>query len=116
MRATLLAAASVLALSAVPVMAQDAPITDQHLDAVDTDNDGAVSQSEFSAAMAKVHATLDADADGVVSWAEAEGKMAREHFDALDGDADGGVSTAEMDTQAQKDFSAADKDGDGSLN
>lgn len=112
--------ASALALSATFAVAQDAPadtsLTTGHLTAVDTDANGAVSESEFRAAMQKAHAALDKDADGVVTWAEAETALTREHFDALDADRTGTVTPAEMDAQAQTDFAAADQDKDGALN
>ncbi len=113
-------AASALVLTATLATAQDAPadtsLTTGHLTAVDTDANGAVSESEFRSAMQKAHATLDKDADGVVTWTEAEALLTREQFDALDADRTGAVTPAEMDAQAQKDFSAADLDKDGALN
>lgn len=113
-------AAGALALTATFAVAQDAPadpsLTTQHLAAVDTNGDGSVTESEFRAAMQKAHAALDADADGVVTWTEAEGKLAREHFEALDANADNKVTREEMDAQAQTDFVGADRDGNGALN
>ncbi|MBP7003475.1 EF-hand domain-containing protein [Amaricoccus sp.] len=121
MRRTLTLAAATLALSAGLAAAQDAAapaagVTDAQLAAVDTDKDGAVSQNEFVGALTKIFKALDADANGAVTWAEAEGKLAREHFDAFDANKDGKVTPPEVDAQAKSDFAAGDQDKDGALN
>jgi Ca2+-binding EF-hand superfamily protein len=112
--------AGALALSTSLAAAQDAPqetvLTDQHLDAVDGDDDGAVSVDEFRAAMRRIFEALDRDANGVMTWAEAEGSIIRDHFDAFDADRNGNVTAAEMDARAQADHAASDLDGDGALN
>lgn len=122
MRAHLTLAAAALALSAGLAAAQDAAapattgVTDAHLAAVDTNKDGGVSQNEFVGALTKIFKALDADANGAVTWVEAEGKLAREHFDAFDADKNGRVTPDEVDAQAKKDFAASDQDADGTLN
>ncbi|MBP7241402.1 hypothetical protein [Amaricoccus sp.] len=122
MRTTLTLAAATLALSAGLAAAQDAAapaatdITDAHLAAVDSSKDGAVSENEFVAAVTKIFRSLDADANGAVTWVEAEGKLAREHFDAFDANKDGRITPPEVETQAKADFAAGDQDKDGALN
>lgn len=114
MRITTIFAAGVLALgTAAP--AQETVLTDEHLAAIDSDGDGKVSESEFLAYLGRVHRALDQDANGFVSWAEAEGRILREHFDAIDADGDGRVSPAELEAQGRADHASADRDGDGQL-
>ncbi len=115
---TTIAAAGILALGgfATAALAQDdAALTTDHLAAIDTDGDGTVSQDEFLAYLGRIHTALDADADGFVSWAEAEGRILREHFDAIDTNGDGRVSKAELEAQGRADYASADRDGDGGL-
>lgn len=122
MRAYLSLAAAALALSAGLAAAQDAAapaatdVTSEQLAAVDTSKDGTVSENEFVGALTKIFKALDADANGVVTWAEAEGKIARQHFDAFDADKNGKVTPTEVTAKSKADFAAADKDGSGALN
>ena len=119
MRISTIAAAGLLALG-LPVtgaLAQDdTTLTDQHLAAIDTDSDGTVTESEFLGYLGRIHEALDADVDGFISWAEAEGRILREHFDAIDSNGDGGVSKAELEAQGRADYASADTNGDGNLN
>ena len=120
MRAYLIAAAGALTLTASLASAQDAAqppaLTEGHLATAAGDGDKAVSQDEFRALMKRAHETLDKDADGVVTWVEAQDAILREHFDAIDANKDGRITAAEMDAQAQADFASSDRDGDGALN
>lgn len=119
MRALMTAAAGLVALSAAAASAQDAAppveLNDRHLAEVDADKDGGVTESEFRAFFQRGFEALDRDADGFVSWAEAEAAMIREHFDTIDANRDGGLTAAELDAQAQADYAASNRDGDGAL-
>lgn len=116
MRYSTIAAAAIAALTATGALAQDAPvITDQHAAAIDGDSNGKLTESEFLAYLGRAHQALDSDANGFVTWSEAEGRIIAEHFKALDTDGNNGVSLAEMETQGRADFASADRDGDGDL-
>lgn len=117
MRFPIIAAAGIGALAAfgASAWAQDAALTGEHLAAIDTDGDGTVTEGEFLLHLGRVHAALDADANGFVTWAEAEGHLLREHFDAIDSNGDGNISHAELAAQGRADFASADSDGDGVL-
>lgn len=113
MKRLLLATAGLLALSGA-ALAQD--ITTGHLDALDTNDDGAVDAAEFDAYMAAAFDALDANGDGYVTLAESADHLSPEQFAAANTNGDDGLSEAEFTAATQADFAAADRDGDGTLN
>ena len=84
----------------------------KHFDKIDTDKNGSISATEFSA-MEKMHkgkdhkkgnkqqnykqsfAKLDVNSDGVITKEEAKGRLLK-HFDKVDTDANGSITSAEF--------------------
>ena len=82
----------------------------KHFDKIDTDKNGSISATEFSA-MEKMHkgkghkkgkgnhrldfAQVDANSDGVITKEEAKGRLLK-HFDKVDTDANGSITSAEF--------------------
>ncbi len=116
MRYTLTAATAALLMAGGFAFAQDQGLSEGQLDAADTTDDGSVTLDEFRAYMKNAFDALDKDANGVVTWVEAEAAIIRDNFDTLDANKDGNVTAPEMDAQAQADFAASDRDADGALN
>lgn len=112
MRTLLIACAGALALSGA-AWAQD--ITTGHLDAIDSNDDGAVDAAEFDTYMVAAFKTIDGNADGYVTLVEATGYMSPEQFAAANANGDDGLSEAEFLAAAQADFAMADADGNGKL-
>jgi hypothetical protein len=113
MRTFLIACAGALALSGA-AFAQD--ITTGQLDALDTDDDGAVSAAEFDAFMGQAFTAMDANGDGYITAAEGSAYISPEHFAAANANGDDGLSQAEFLAVARADFAGADRDADGALN
>jgi Ca2+-binding EF-hand superfamily protein len=113
MKTFLIACAGALAISGA-ALAQD--ITTGHLDALDTDDNGAVDAAEFDAFMGQTFSALDTNGDGYISAAESAGFMSPDQFAAANTNGDDGISAAEFTAATQADFAAADRDGDGVLN
>jgi len=117
MRNHLIAAAAALLLAPGFALAQDqSGLSEGHLDAADTTDDGALSLAEFQAYVRNAFAALDANGDGYVTWAEAEPILTREQFDAYNTNGDDGIAVTEIDAQSAIDFASSDQDGDGALN
>jgi len=113
------AACGAAALAAFGAMAQETTevvITTGHLAAMDSNADGHVDRDEFKTFVNNQVGKLDKDADGAVSWSEAELGMDRNTFDALDANKNSSLSRSEVEAQSEKDFAAADRDGSGVLN
>jgi Ca2+-binding EF-hand superfamily protein len=104
-----------VAAFAVAGMAHAQAITTDDLAALDTDGDGAVSQTEFDVFLDQAFAKLDANGDGYVTVEESSTVMTPEQFTAANANGDGGLSLSEFKVAAQKDFVAADTDGNGAL-
>ncbi len=109
------AAVAALFLIGTPALAQDAPLTEAHLAAIDIDGDGSVSKTEYRIFMSDVFLLLDTDYDGRLSQADLADVISADQFAATDADGDGAVTWAEFDAQTLVDFDAADQDGNGSL-
>jgi len=90
-------------------------ISEGHLDAIDTDNNGAVSRAEYEAFMSSAFTTLDTNGNGSLSAAEAAKVLSPEQFATVDTNKNGRISRDEFMQQVMKDYAAADKNGDGSL-
>lgn len=113
MRLLSLAASATLLIWGV---AQAQQITTTELNALDTDGDGSVNQSEFSAFLEAAFTRLDSDGDGAIGLHESQEVMTPEQFGAADTDDDLELTPSEFNVAGQADFSAADTDGDGRLN
>lgn len=120
----LLPLAAALALAAVPVAAQQGAPGQQtrpmpFFQALDTDNDGAVSREEFLAGhqrRGQGYAAADQDGDGVISRDEfmRAGQQRREaRFKQLDADNDGRLTQQELQRHQTARFQAMDADNDG---
>ena len=109
-------AACLVASFATASFAQQSGLNESHLNALDKDGDGAISQSEFSDFTVFAFKKMDTDGDGALSPDEVDDHVVGDAFKILDDDGDGSVSEAEFSKQMQEDFSTADKDGDGQLN
>ncbi len=97
-------------------MAQSVILNSGHLDALDTDDDGAVSKDEFFQFATFAFNEMDRDNSATLSADEVDDHLAAERFQELDTNGDGSVSTDEFAQQMDADFREADKDGDGLLN
>ena len=97
-------------------LAQQGGLNESHLNALDKDGDGAISQSEFSTFTDFSFKAIDDNGDGSLSPDEVDDHVVGDAFDILDDNGDGSVSSAEFTDQMNDDFAAADKDGDGQLN
>jgi hypothetical protein len=96
--------------------AQEAPAMHEgHLNQLDTNNDGGVSQEEYQTFMIAAFARLDSNGDGVLVQSEVAEVLTPEQFAAVDANGDGRVSREEFMNQVMRDFSTADRGGDGHL-
>jgi Ca2+-binding EF-hand superfamily protein len=98
------------------------PVAHEMLKTVDTNNDGALSQDEITAAVNSRFSEFDADKNGSLSlpefealWAEITKPMAVRTFQFLDPNGDASVSKAELDDRFDKVVSRFDQNGDGVL-
>lgn len=111
------AAAAALLLAPGYALAQDQTgLSEGHLDAADTTDDGALTLVEFQAYVKNAFVVLDKNSDGYVTVVEAGPLLTKEQFDAYNTNGDDGISMAEVDAQSAIDFASIDRDGDGSLN
>lgn len=106
---------ALVGLLAVPAFAAD-PITDEVLAAIDTNNDGIVSEAEYLTYMDEIFTAIDEDNSGSISFAEIDILLNRTQHEQMDADGDGRVTRAEFDAQMRRDYIAADLDGNGVLN
>lgn len=109
-----IAATAAAALIATPIWAQS-EMSQSHLEALDTNGDGAVSRDEFDTFAARQFQRLDSNSDGSLSAAELEGSALEDAMSELDADGDGTVSRREFGRQMSADFAAADRDGNGMI-
>lgn len=109
-----IAAIVAAACIATPIWAQS-EMTQGHLEALDTNGDGAVSREEFDAFAARTFQQLDRNSDRMLSESEVEGSPLAGSMSDLDADGDGMVSRQEFGRQMSADFAAADKDGNGMI-
>ncbi|MER2508881.1 EF-hand domain-containing protein [Amaricoccus sp.] len=119
MKALLVTGAGALLMLAGAVSAQTAApgdITTTHLAALDTDQNGAVSNEEMTAFAAEAFKVLDKNGDGYVTVVEFGALITPEQFAAVNTNGDGGISLQEFKAQVAADFAAADLDHDGALN
>lgn len=116
MRNHLLAAAAALLLAPGFALAQDQGLSEGHLDAADTTDDGALTLAEWQAYVRNAYAVLDVNGDGYVTFVEVTPHLTQAQFDAANTNGDGGLSVQEIDAQAAADFPTIDRDGDGALN
>ncbi|WEX11142.1 EF-hand domain-containing protein [Chelativorans sp. AA-79] len=117
MHKTILAAAITLLAGTGFTAAQQAPAMHEgHLDQLDTDNDGGVSQGEYQAFMSASFARIDSNGDGVLVQSEVAEVLTPEQFAAIDANGDGRVRRDEFMDRVMRDFAAADRSGDGNLN
>ena len=104
-------------LLAGPALAQDAPaLHEGHLNTLDAEQSGSVSQAEYQSFMQDAFATLDANGDGVLVESEASVVLSPEQFGQTDANRDGRVTRQEFMNQVMGDFAAGDRDRDGQLN
>ena len=91
------------------------PLTEAHLAALDLDGDGAVGMAEYRIFMSDAFILLDTDNDGALLPADVAGVLTVEQFASVDADRDGTVTWAEFDAQIRRDFDAADGNANGVL-
>lgn len=116
MHKTILAAAVTLLAGTGLAMAQQAPaMHEAHLNQLDTNDDGGVSQEEYQAFMNASFARLDSNGDGVLDQNEVAQVLTPEQFAATDANSDGRASRNEFLNQVMSDFARADSGRDGSL-
>lgn len=99
---------------------------------LDRDNDGTISQEEFTASHDKRFSRLDRDGDGKITaeereamrkereekWKQRQAAMQErreKRLAEIDSDGDGAISKAEHQAMHQARFAAMDKDGDGQI-
>jgi len=117
MHKTILAGAFTFLTATGLAMAQQAPAMHEgHLNQLDTDNDGGVSQGEYQSFMTEGFARLDRNGDGVLVESEVTGVLTPEQFASVDANGDGGASRNEFLNRVMSDFASADRGGDGQLN
>ncbi|WP_159589752.1 EF-hand domain-containing protein [Chelativorans xinjiangense] len=110
------AAAVALLVGTGLAAAQQAPAMHEgHLNQLDTDTDGGVSQREYQSFMTESFARLDRNGDGVLAESEVTEVLSPEQFTAIDANGDGGASRNEFLKRVMSDFAAADRGGDGQL-
>ncbi len=113
---TLLGAATALAILAAPAaMAQDAALTEAHIQLLDMDGDGAIDVTEYRVYTSNAFIALDTDNDDALKPADTEKAMPESLFKEMDKDADGIVTRVEYDARMMLDFNGADKDKNGKL-
>lgn len=124
---TLVALAAVLcgpamAQTSADAVAQPSPpagtpvITEQDLQLLDLNGDGAVSRLEMESFSTRLFKALDANANGGLNVDEATRMISLDQFRLLDKNGNGSLSAAEFTNQMLADHAAADRDGDGLLN
>ena len=113
MRKLLTGTFSVLLLSS-PLAAAD-QLHETHLNALDSDKDGAVSRAEYEAVMDAAFRSLDTNGDGSLSVPEASRVLTPTQFAMVDTNKNGRISRAEFKQQVMKDFDSADKNRNGGL-
>ena len=103
-------------------LAQNHPRAGQMLDRMDANNDGSVTQEEFTAARAEMFSKRDRNTDGYLDGEDAGKRMKHrggEHMaearDRLDKDGDGRISKDEFVNADSPLFATADKDSNGVL-
>jgi hypothetical protein len=104
-----------LAFAVLPGAGIAQTLTSEHMERLDTNDDGAVDATEMGAFMGAAFDHLDANGDGALSAAETEDILTPAQFATLDDDGNGGVSQSEFLAQGRDDVRAADKDGDRKL-
>ncbi len=109
-------AVPLMASLAVPVAAQQNPLDESHLNALDKNGDGAISKEEFNTFADFAFQKMDTNNDSVIAPDELDDHLVGDAFDILDDDGNGSVSEDEFMLQMNEDFADADKDGDGVLN
>lgn len=111
-----LTTALLFASFATASLAQQSGLNESHLNALDKDGDGAISDSEFAEFADFAFKEMDDNGDGSLSPDEVDDHVIGDAFDILDDDGNGSVSATEFSDQMNDDFVTADKDGDGILN
>lgn len=99
-----------------PAIAEQIPLNQGHLEALDKNGDGAVSKAEYNSFADFAFEKMDRNKDSVLSPDEVDDHLIGDAFDMLDNDADGSVSEDEFLLQMNEDFATSDQDGDGVLN
>jgi Ca2+-binding EF-hand superfamily protein len=115
MKSVIATTASVLMLCTGVAMAQQQAIYEGHRDHLDTDDNGAVSQTEYQAFMRDAFNRLDGNNDGYLTQDDVSSVLSGNQFSGMDSNGDGRVSRQEFTTQVTKDFQSADNNGDGQL-
>lgn len=111
-----------LAQTSSDAVSQPAPpagtqlITEQQLQMVDLNGDGAISRLEMESFATRLFKALDANGNGGLNVDEATRMITLDQFRLLDKNGNGSLSATEFTAQMLADHSAADKDGDGLLN
>lgn len=106
---------AVIVLCSTQVIAQQATITEEDLNALDKDGDGTVSRSEYDAFSEFAFTRMDKNANGVLSTDEVDDHLIGDAFKILDDNSDGTVTADEFSSQMKEDFDSADKNSDGVL-
>jgi Ca2+-binding EF-hand superfamily protein len=115
-----LAPAIIVALMALPAIAEAGPGADRAFQRLDADADGTVTTAEVVAHKTALFTEADANADGLLNAEEREAmrNAVRERMNEqrvpFDTDGDGNLSLAEF-TSANALFDHADSNGDGSI-
>lgn len=99
-----------------PAIAEQIPLNQGHLEALDKNGDGAVSKAEYDSFADFAFEEMDRNKDSVLSPDEVDDHLIGDAFDMLDNDANGSVSEDEFLLQMNEDFATSDQDGDGVLN
>lgn len=108
--------APLIVAASLPALAEQIPLNEGHLEALDTDGDGAVSKSEYDVFADFAFEKMDRNGDSMLAPDEVDDHLVGDAFDILDDDGNGAVSEDEFLLQMNEDFATADKDGDGILN
>jgi hypothetical protein len=116
MHKTILATAVTLLVGSSLAIAQQAPAMQEgHLNQLDTNKDGGVSQGEYQTFMTESFAKLDRNGDGVLVESEVTEVLTPEQFAAIDANRDDRASRNEFLRRVMSDFARADRGGDGQL-
>ncbi|WP_265517239.1 EF-hand domain-containing protein [Nitratireductor luteus] len=111
----LAAAITLLAGTGLAAAQQASAMHEGHLNQLDTDNDGGVSQGEYQTFMTESFVRLDRNGDGVLVESEVTEVFTPEQLAAIDANKDGRASRNEFLNQVMRDFATADRGGDGHL-